>query len=221
MTRLYLAALVALMVAVLAAPAFCDDAKFQLASDTGHMLRGTLYKQSGISRQGVITIRTSSNILRSAPVYRYDFDILYGTIDGNLYTFLMADIAEIDMLPPEDAGMPVNILLRNGVIHKIFLSTESKGILGYNSLSIKEADVVTESYGENIVSGGDISKIVFDAPLSTRTEDMPGLVDEFEKALEVGKRDGLLDHNFHTILDNIQKRMKAKQIHGPEKDTEH
>ena len=202
--------------AVLTPPAFCDGGKFKLASSTGRLLYGTLYKQSGITREGTITIRTASNLISSAPVYRYDFDILHGTIDGKLYSFLMADIAEMDLLPSDGGEQPVNILLRSGVLLNVILSTESRPVFGASNLTIKEADVVTDKYGEDIVSGGAIKKIVFKAPPAA-PEDMPSLVDRLGKALYVGKRDGLVDDDFYRILSNIESKMKAALAASPER----
>jgi hypothetical protein len=214
MKHLSLVLVVCLLCLSAALPAFSDEGKSKLASETGRLISGTVYKQSGITREGVITIRTASGILRSAPVYRYDFDILYGSIDGNIYSFLMADIAEMDQLPPEDKGRPVNIILRNGVVHRIFISSEGKPLVGSSYLSINEVDVVTDKYGENVISGGDIEKIVFQAPAPDKDEDISGLVGELGNAILVGKRDGLIDDNLYKVLENLQKRMKTKETHG-------
>jgi hypothetical protein len=182
----------------------------KLASGTGNLLRGAVYKQSGVARDGVITIRTKWVLPSAPPVYRYDFDVLYGTIEGSLYSYLMADIAEIEFLPADEGRQPVNIRLRNGLIQKASLTTEDKGVLGKVSLRIKEVDVITDGYGENIIPGGDVQKIVFSGPQAASEEDIPALVSTFKKALEVGKRDGLIDKDFLAVLENIQKRAQEK-----------
>jgi hypothetical protein len=182
-----------------------------LVSSTGNLLWGTLYKQSGMEREGYITIRTSWAPPTSAPVYRYDFDVIHGRIEDNLYSFLMGDIAEMEFLPIENGGQPVNITLRNGVIQKAVLSSEDKAVLGQVNLMLKEADVLTDKYGENVVTGGEVYKIVFAKPDTVKDEDMQALVDALGLALDTAGRDSLVDKDFLTVLQNIQKKMKAKR----------
>lgn len=186
------------------------EGKDSLATGTGRLLRGAVYKQSGVERAGVVTIRMDWVLPGTPPVFRYDFDILYGTIEGNLYSYQMGDISEIEFLPVEDGRQPVNIKLRNGLIQKVMLTSEDKGVLGKVKLRVKEVDVITDNYGDNIIPGGDVQKIVFTAPLAAPEEAISGLVDQFARALEVGKRDGLIDKDLLAVLENIQGRMKEK-----------
>jgi len=190
----------------------------RLVSDTGNLLRGTLYKQSGISREGFITIRTTTTLPREAPVYRYDFDILHGRIEGNLYSFMMGDISEMEFLPIEGGTQPVNIKLRNGVIQKIVLSSDEGTVLGPVNLGIREVSVLTDKYGENIVMGGEVSKIVFSSPETAKDEKISGMVDRFGKALEIARRDGLVNEEFLVVLQKLQKEMAAKLAAGEVKD---
>jgi len=187
----------------------CADAAM-LSSNTGNLLRGTVYKQSGVERSGVITVRTDWRLPSEAPVYRYDFDVIRGTMEGNLYSFLLADVQEIEFLPLDENRQPVNIRLRNGVIQKLMLSSESVGVFGKMNLGLKEVDVMTDGYGDNIIMGGDVQKIVFSPPPAPGEEDMNALISSFGKALAVGKRDGLLDKDYSLVLDNIYAKMKAK-----------
>ena len=182
----------------------------KLVSDTGSLLRGSLYKQSGIAREGFITIRTSTSLPREAPVFRYDFDILHGRIDGNLYSFMMGDIAEMEFLPIDGGTQPVNIKLKNGVIQKVVISSDEGTVLGPVNLGIREVSVLTDSYGENIVTGGEVYKIVFTTPVPVKDEHLSRLVNEFGKALEIGKRDGLVNEDFLVILEKLHNEMDAK-----------
>ncbi len=181
-----------------------------LAAESGNLLHGTLYKQSGMARKGFITIRTSWKLPGEAPVFRYDFDVLHGTTEGNLYSFMMADIAEIAFLPMEEGSQPVNVKLRTGLVQKIYLTSDAKGILGKVNLHLAQVDLLTDSFGENVVSGGDVEKIVFSKPPATGEETMSSLVDTFDKALIEGKRDGLVDGNLMVILRTLQTKMKDR-----------
>jgi len=210
MASLKTAAVVLFMVLTLAPNAFGagDEAKF--TSDTGNLLRGIVYKHTGVSREGIITIKTSWKLPANAPVFRYDFDIMFGRIENNLYQYLMGDVAELEFLPIEEGEQPVNVKLRNGLVQKVVLSSDRKGILGKINLMVDEVDIVTDGYGQNIVTGGDLSRIVLLPPTKPEDETVGGLTTLLGKALEVGKRDGLVDENFMVILNNIQKKMKDK-----------
>ncbi|HEY3346517.1 MAG TPA: hypothetical protein VGK71_02730 [Nitrospirota bacterium] len=201
--------LAAIIILLSCQAALCADGSANLSSHTGNLLRGTVYKYTGVSREGIITIRTTSKLLAVAPVCRYDFDILNATMEGTLYNFMMADIESIEFLPMEEGTQPVNLLLRNGTMRKVLLTSGNKGIFGKFNLRVKEVDIVTEGYGENIVPGGDIQKIVFTAQKPAE-DNIKYLVDQLGYALEVGRRDDLIDNDFRGILENIQSRMRTK-----------
>lgn len=193
----------------LASPAFSADSKARLSSNSGFLLQGTVYKQSGAARTGLITIRTSWNLPAVSPVYRYDFNILYGNVEGNLYSFMLSDISEIEFLPLEGNRQPVNVLLRNGTLQKVTLSSSDKLIIGTTNLKLNEVDVLTK-YGENIISGGDVQKIVFSRPPAVQDESLKDVVDSLGNALQVGARDGLVDDDFMTVLQKIYSRLETK-----------
>ena len=193
-----------------ASPALSSDAQARLSSNSGFLLSGTVYKQSGAARSGIITIRTSWNLPGIPPVYRYDFDILHGSTEGNLYSFMLSDITEIEFLPLEGNNQPVNVLLRNGTMQKVTLSSNDKFLIGTMNLKLKEVDVLTDRYGENIISGGDVQKIVFSAPPAVQDESLNDVVSSLGKALQVGARDGLVDDDFMTVLQKIYSRLKTK-----------
>jgi len=197
---------------ILAAPTGVLAANSKLVTDTGNLLRGSVYKQSGIARDGVITIRTKWKLPAVAPVFRYDFDIMYGSVEQNHYSFLLGDIAEMVFLPEADGEQSVNIRLRNGVIHKIQLTSEKKAVLGPVNLVITDVSVVTDGYGENIIPVGEVKRIVFSAPSEDTDRSMDELVDDFSRALEVGVRDDLIDEDLAVVMDKIQKRMKARLL---------
>jgi hypothetical protein len=194
----------------LASPALSADAKAKLSSNSGFLLSGTVYKQSGAARSGIITIRTSWNLPGASPVYRYDFDILYGSTEGNLYSFMLSDIAEIEFLPLEGKRQPVNVLLRNGTLQKVILSSNDKFLMGTMNLKLDEIDVLTDRYGDNVISGGDVQKIVFSAPPAVQDESLNDVVTSLGKALQVGSRDALVDDDFMTVLQKIYSRLKTK-----------
>ena len=202
MKRITLAALVALACLAAFRPA--------LAAEAGNLLKGELYKHSGMVRSGFITVRTSWKLPGEAPVFRYDFDVLHGTTEGNLYSFMLADIAEIAFLPTEDGTQPVNVKLRTGLVQKVYLTSDAKGILGKVNLRLTEVDLLTDGFGENVVSGGDVAKIVFFKQPAAGSETMSALLDTFDKALMEGKRDKLVDENFLAVLRSLQTKMKAK-----------
>ena len=185
------------------------SAQSGLATSTGNLLRGTVYKQNGVGREGYITIRTSWRLPATAPVFRYDFDILYGSAENNLYPFMMADVEEIDFLPMEGSDQPINVKLRNGLVQKVIFSSDRKSILGRVDLRLDEVDVLTEGYGQNIILPGDVQKIVFERP-STEKEDMKGLSDTLDKAITTGKRDGLIDDDLLVVLEKLDKEIKAR-----------
>ncbi len=180
-----------------------------LSTSTGNLLRGTVYKQNGVGREGYITIRTSWRLPAIAPVFRYDFDILYGSAENNLYPFMMSDVKEIDFLPMEGSDQPINVKLRNGLIQKVIFSSDRKSILGRIDLRLDEVDVLTEGFGQNIILPGDVQKIVFDRP-STENEDIKGLSDTLDKAITTGKRDGLIDDDLLVVLEKLDKEIKAR-----------
>jgi len=205
------AAVVALVLVLTLAPnAFCAGDETKFTSGTGNLLRGIVYKHTGVAREGIITIRTSWKLPATPPVFRYDFDIMYGRIEKNLYQYLMGDIVELQFLPIEEGEQPVNVKLRNGLIQKVVLSSDRKGILGKVNLMLDQVDVITDGYGQNIITGGDISRIVILPPIKPEEETITGLTTLLGKALEVGGRDGLVDDNFIVVLKNIQKKMKDK-----------
>lgn len=211
MLRLSMATLLCCSI-MLAAFTGARAANSKLITDTGNLLRGKVYKQSGIPREGVITIRTKWNLPAIAPVFRYDFDIINGKVEQNLYSFLVGDIAEMAFLPAGDGEQYINIKLRNGVIHRIQLTSEKKAVLGPVSLWITEVSVITDGYGENIIPVGEVNRIEFSAPADD-TRDMDELVSEFSRALEIGVRDDLIDDDLAVVMDKIQKRMKARMLH--------
>jgi len=184
----------------------------KLTSDTGNLLHGSVYKYSGIQRQGIITIRTKWNLPAASPTFRYDFDIMDGEVAQNHYSFLMGDIAEMVFLPEEDGDQYVNVKLRNGVIHKLMLTSGSKPVIGSVSLWMTEVSVSTEGYGENIIPVGEIARIVFSPPAKGGDKTMDELVEDLSDALEVGIRDNLIDENLAVVMDKIQKRMKARLL---------
>jgi len=209
MSRLYLAlACMVFGISIAAQPALSAEPDTKPAPGKGNLLTGAVYKQSGISRDGVITIFSDWSLLSSPPVYRYDSDILRGRIDEHLYSYQMADIAEIDFYPIDRGEQAVNVRLRNGLIQRLVLSTEKKTVLGFFNIRVREVKVVTDKYGEDVIPAGDVYRIVFSDPSGLK-DDMAGLLDMLGKALYVGKRDGLVDDAFHKVLDNIQSKMKA------------
>lgn len=210
MASLKTAAVVLFMVLTLAPNAFGAGDETKFTSGTGNLLRGIVYKHTGVSREGIITIKTSWKLPANAPVFRYDFDMMYGRIEKNLYQYFMGDVTELEFLPIEEGEQPVNVKLRNGLVQKVVLSSDRKGILGKVNLMVDEVDIVTDGYGQNIVTGGDVSRIVLLPPIKPEDETVGGLTTLLGKALEVGGRDGLVDENFMVILKNIQKKMKDK-----------
>ena len=208
--KLRIISAVVLFCLCLASPALSADAKAKLSSNSGFLLRGTVYKQSGAARSGVITLRTSWNLPGVSPIYRYDFDILYGSTEGNLYSFMLSDISEIEFLPLEGKRQPVNVLLRNGTLQKVMLSSNDKFIMGTMNLKLSEVDVLTDTYGDNVISGGDVQKIVFSASPAVQDESMKDVVNSLGNALQVGARDGLVDGDFMTVLQKIYSRLKTK-----------
>jgi hypothetical protein len=185
-------------------------AQSRLATSTGNLLRGTVYKQNGMERTGYITIRTSWRLPAIAPVFRYDFDILYGSIENTLYPYLLADIEEMSFLPIEGKNQPVTIKLRNGLMQKIMLSSDKKTILGRVNLQLKEIAVLTDGFGENIITAGDVHKIVFHAPASEDKEDIRSLANTLGQAIATGKRDGLIDDDLLVVLEKLENRIKKK-----------
>jgi hypothetical protein len=210
MARLKTAAVVLFMVLTLAPNAFSAGDETKLTSGSGNLLRGIVYKHTGVSREGIITIKTSWKLPANPPVFRYDFDILFGRIENNLHQYFMGDVTELEFLPIEEGEQPVNVKLRNGLIQKIVFSSDRKGILGKVNLMIDEVYIVTDGYGQNIVAGGDVSRIVLLPPMKPGEETIGNLTELFGKALQVGGRDDLVDDNFMIILKNIQKKMKDK-----------
>jgi len=103
--------------------------------------------------------------------------------------------------------------LRNGLVHKLTLTSDKKALLGPVKLWMDEVRVLTDSYGENIIPASEVGKIVFYPPATIEQEDMPALVDGLKKAVEVGVRDDLVDEDLATVLENIQKKMKARMQH--------
>jgi hypothetical protein len=203
-------ALISISILCISAVALAGGNK--LSSDNGNLLRGSVYKQSGIQRDGIITIRTKWNLPAVAPTYRYDFDILNGQVEQNHYSFLMGDIAEISMLPEEDGDQYMNVKLRNGVIHKLMLTSESKPVIGSVSLWMTDVSVLTEGYGENIIPIGEVSRIVFSPPSKGPEETMDDLVEDLSDALKIGMRDDLIDNDLAVVMEKIQKRMKARLL---------
>ena len=184
-------------------------AQSDLSTSTGNLLRGTVYKQNGVGREGYITIRTSWRLPAVAPVFRYDFDLLYGSAENNLYPFLMADVEEIDFLPMDGSDQPINVKLRNGLMQKVILSSDRKSILGRIDLRLDEVDVLTEGFGQNIITAGDVQKIVFERPTPEK-EDLKSLSDTLDKAILTGKRDDLIDEDLLVVLEKLDKKIKAK-----------
>ena len=150
-------------------------------------------------------------MLRSAsPVFRYDFDILHGRIDNNLFSFMMGDVAEMELLPIEGGAQPVNIKLRNGVIQKVSISTDEGALLGPSNLDIREVSVLTDKSGDNIVPGGEVNKIVFSAPVTVKEDNLENMLATLGKVLEIGKRDGLVDADFLVVLQKLKDNMDTK-----------
>ncbi|MBI5695587.1 MAG: hypothetical protein HZC51_07600 [Nitrospirae bacterium] len=210
MRRLLFSVMICFGLLALTNPAHAEENRFALTSHTGNLIRGTVYKYSGADRTGVVTIRLLSKLPGESPVLRYDFDMMYGTIEGTLYSYLMGDIAEIQFMPIEDGEQPANIILRNGLAQRIILSTRYKSIIGPLNLTLTEVMVETDGYGENYITGGDVQRIVFDAPDKVRDSDMERLVSDLGGALAVGRRDKLVDEEFLKVLENIQSLMKSR-----------
>ena len=210
MTRLKTVAVALVLVLTLAQNTFGAGDETKFTSGTGNLLRGIVYKHSGAAREGIITIKTSWKLPAVPPVFRYDFDIVFGRIEKNLYQYFMGDVTELEFLPIEEGEQPVNVKLRNGLIQKVVLSSDRKGILGKVNLMVDEVDVITDGYGNNIITGGDVSRIVLLPPIKLEDETIGDLTTLLGKALEVGGRDGLVDDNFMVILKNIQNKMKDK-----------
>ncbi len=194
---------------LIASTAFCAGTGEKLSSNSGFLLQGSVYKQSGAIRSGIIVIHTSWKLPAIAPTYRYDFDILYGSTEGSLYSFMLSDVSRIDFLPVAGDRQPVNILLRNGTVQKVTLSSRKEGIIGTMNLRLEEVDVFTR-YGKNIISGGDIRKIVFAAPPDAQKESLGDVINLLGKTLHAGAKDGLADKKFMTVLEKIYSRLKSK-----------
>ncbi len=194
---------------LIASQAFCAGTGEKLSSNSGFLLEGSVYKQSGAIRNGIIVVHTSWRLPAIAPIYRYDFDILYGNAEGNLYSFMLSDVAQIEFLPVKGDGQPVNILLRNGAAQKVILSSRKEGIIGTMNLQLDEVDVFTR-YGENIISGADVKKIVLTAPPDAQKESLGDVITLLGKTLHAGAKDGLADKNFMTVLKKIYSRLKMK-----------
>lgn len=182
----------------------------KLVSDTGNLLKGTVYKKSGIGREGVITIKTSWSLPANPPVFRFDFDVVHGLIENSLHSFIIGDIEEITFYPLEDNTQPVGIKLKNGQTNRITLSSDNKAILGPVKLRFDEVRVLTDAYGENIIPAAEVEKIVLSRPPAIQDEDIPMLVDGLLNAVKVGVRDDLMDEDIAVVLENIQKKMKAR-----------
>ncbi|HLB24973.1 MAG TPA: hypothetical protein VJM83_01460, partial [Nitrospirota bacterium] len=127
MKRLFASTILAALVFTLPEPGLCEGRR--LASGTGSLLRGTVYKHSGMERDGFVTIRTGWKVPTVTPVYRYDFDLLRGKIDKTFFSYLLADVAEIEFLPLEEGRQPVNVKLRNGVVQKVTLVSEDRPVV--------------------------------------------------------------------------------------------
>lgn len=182
----------------------------KLVSRTGNMLRGTVYKQSGAEREGVITIKTKWNMPAIGPIYRYDFDIMNGLIEDNLHSFMVGDIKEITVLPFEDGFQVLGVRLRNGGVHKIRLTTDKKALLGPVKVWFENVRVLTDGYGENIIPAEEITKIVFADLPAPGAEDMETLARDFERALELGVRDDLIEEHHAEILENLKNKIKKR-----------
>ncbi len=193
----------------IASQAFCAGTGEKLSSSSGFLIDGSVYKQSGAIRSGIIVIHTSWKLPAIAPTYRYDFDILYGGAEWNLYSFMLSDIAQMEFLPVEGDRQPINILLRNGAMQKVSLSSRKEGIIGAMNLKLDEVDVFTR-YGENIISGADIQKIVFTAPPDAQKESLGDVVTLLGKTLHAGAKEDLADKKFMTVLEKIYSRLKVK-----------
>ncbi|HEX9860708.1 MAG TPA: hypothetical protein VGB23_05845 [Nitrospirota bacterium] len=211
MFRLFIVCMsVALFISFLPAVSHADQG---LVSETGNLLKGTVYKKTGIEREGIITIKTKWRLPAVSPVYRFDFDMIYGQVEGSLYSFIVGDVAEMEFLPSDDNQQVISITLRDGLVHKLTLTSDKKALLGPVKLWMDEVRVLTDSYGENIIPASEVGKIVFYPPATIEQEDMPALVDGLKKAVEVGVRDDLVDEDLATVLENIQKKMKARMQH--------
>jgi len=215
MLRNIITAVFVIICLFIAAPAHCADGS-KLISKTGALLKGTVYKQSGVERTGYITIRTTWNLPGIPPVFRYDFDLMSCKIDANLYTYLMGDIADMEFLPLLEGAQAINMRLRNGMGQLVVLSSDDKALLGTVKLRLKEVVVITDKYGENVIPADDVAKITFSAPVPPEHQSMSGLVDELDKALQTGKRDDLVDDSLQIILENIQKKMAGKLKEAPD-----
>lgn len=208
MLRLLVASVFSVL--LISASAMAAGPDTRLVSDTGNLLKGTVYKKSGIGREGVISIKTSWNLPAKPPVFRFDFDIVHGLIEGSLHSFIIGDIEEIAFYPQENGAQPVGIKLKNGQTSRMTLSSDNKAILGPVKLRLDEVRVLTDAYGENIIPAAEIDKIVLSRPPAMQDEDIPMLVDGLLNAVKVGVRDELMDENIAVVLENIQKKMKAR-----------
>jgi len=186
-------------------------------SETGNLLTGKVVKKSGMERTGVITIKTAWSYPAIAPVFRYDFDMLHGVMEGGKYSYLMGDIAELTFLPPSDGPQKLEVKLRNGAVMQVDLISGHSTMFGNVGLVIENVIVETDQYGENIIPAGDIAKIVFDSPAETRKHTMADLVDDLDNAIKVGVRDDLIDEDLTVVLKKIQARMKERLKNGEER----
>jgi hypothetical protein len=183
-------------------------------SETGNLLTGKVVKSSGIERSGVITVKTTSSYPSIAPVYRYDFDMLYGVMDGAKYSYLMGDISEIRFLPPDEGPQKLEVMLRNKAVMPISLTSARSTMFGNVGLFIETVIIDTDEYGTNIIPVTDISKIVFDAPTESKKMDMAELVNRLGKTVEIGTREDLIDEELSIVLKKIHADMKERLSHG-------
>jgi len=184
-------------------PAFSAEQDKKPASTTGSLLHGTVYKQTGAVREGTITLRMSWSLPTTAPALRYDFSILSGTVEDTMYKFMLSDVASLEFLPQEGDRYPINVVLKSGKSQKIYPATEK--ILGKVDLFLKQADIITEGYGNSIVLGGDVTKVVFSTP---KYENAAAVTDDLGKAIETASRDGLADADLITVIETLQKKLK-------------
>jgi len=183
-------------------------------TETGNLLTGTVVKKSGIERTGVITIKTTWSYPAIAPVYRYDFDMLHGVVEGGKYSYMMGDIAEITFLPPSDGPQMLEVKLRNGAVVTLELISGHRTMFGNVGLNIENVTVETDEFGRNIIPSSEISRIIFESPAEYRRHSMSNLVDDLGKAIDLGVRDDLIDEDLTIVLKKIQERMKERLKDG-------
>ena len=203
MNRLFVTFILFAVVLFAASSALCADPDNKLAQPAGSLLHGTVYKQSGAEREGTITIRMSWSLPTTAPAYRYDFNVISGTVEDTMYNYMLSDVASIEFMPPEGDRKPITVSLKNGKSQKIYPAHQT--LLGKADMSLKQMDIITEGYGNSIVLGSDVKKVVFS---TTKDDSASTVTEDLGKAIETARRDSLADTDMLQVLENLQKKLK-------------